>query len=230
MLLLAMLACDPIVPQTITGNLRVGPYLGEGPVTEGDIRIYDGGGVFFDESPINPDGSFEVTGPQSLPLLAVVSGPGLIEASFAGVLGVGPLQVPEGEIYGWSTELMERLRAEFGACGEAPGSVVTGEIRLFGATDSSGSVLIVDEGTAVLYDNDDQPIQACYLNDQGMYDPDAALTGATGRFGFFGLDAGTYRLLYGYDLGGEAVEAELFLTVREEGITPLYPVFIDVPQ
>lgn len=230
LLSLALFACDPVKPVTVTGNVRVGPFMGEGPVTEGRITILDGAGEFFDESPIGPDGTFQVTGPESLPLVAVVDGPGLVESTFAGVLGVGAFQVPEGAIYGWSDELMETLRSDFGACGSVPGAVIAGEIHLFGSEDSNGDVLRIDQGVATLYNTvTGAEASACYLDDLGVYDPDASLTGETGRFAFFGLDAGTYQLVYGYELGGTMVESELFLFVREDGITPLFPAYIDVP-
>jgi hypothetical protein len=231
MLWLALLfGCDPVVAETIAGTLLVGPYEGDGPVRGGTISIYDDAGRLFDSAPIGDGGRFEVTGPQGLPIVASIEGPGLVEAVFVGVLGIGRFDVEQGELYGWSTELMDDLRGRFGSCGAASGAVVAGEIRVFGAESPNGDPVVVTTGYASLADEDGNEYVPCYLDDEGAYDPGAGVTGETGEFAFFGLPAGDYTLRYGYEVAGIDVPAQLLITVRDEAILPMYPLFVDLLQ
>lgn len=228
LIVLALSGCQPTRYQPISGVINVGPYEGDGVATEGTVSILDTDLEVISSGPIGPDGSFEVTGIEGENLVARVDGPGFEAAHFSGHVGIGPLEVPEGEIFAWPTLASFEARTAFGAC-SVPGAMVPGEIRIFGVTDDQGVSPSLNNAWAFLYGSDGVEIPACYLDDEGVYDPAATRTGASGRFAFFGVPAGRYDLAYGYDLSDEyVVEHGVAIVVPEDGVVPLYPAWVDL--
>ncbi len=228
MILLALLGCPAPEEQPISGHLRVGPYAGTGPLTEGTITIWDASLQPYATAEVEPDGRFEVMAPVGQRIVAVVEGPGMAPAHFMGTMGLDPLEVPDGELFAYSEAALARVREAFGACvGDGP--LVVGEMRIFGVFDEQGESPILRNGWARLVTGD-ATVEACYLGEDGTWDPSATRTGPDGSFVFSGQPPGVYPLSYGYDLAdGQLMEHRVDLVIPRSGVVPLFPAWVDLP-
>lgn len=228
---LMMFACtsDP-GPQTLSGQLKVGPYEGEGLVSEGTITLLGDDLSVIDTQEVASDGSFELTGPAGSVVVAVVEGPGFVESWFPGRVGAGPTELTTGELFAWPESSDEAFVMPFGACAQ-DGPRVLGEIRFLNLEDDTGVHPVAETGYASLYDLDGEWVaDACYLDDAGAYDPASYDTGATGRFAFFGIDPGVYTMTYGFRIAADdIVEQEVWLAVPESGAAPLFAAWTEFP-
>lgn len=227
MLIVMLAACQPKLGEMI-GTVVDGPF-STTPVSQGTLTVLDREFEQLDEVEVASDGSFSAQSPILERLYARVEAPGALPAMFSGTHpGAEPFEVPLGELYTWTTAHDDELHASFGACARA-GVSVSGDVRLFGAETETGEDLIIANAFATLVDADGNEREACYLDDEGVFAPDAEVTGATGRFAFFDVEPGFHLLRYGYALTDTIpVEFEVPVLVPEQGVAPLYPAWVDL--
>jgi hypothetical protein len=231
--LLALCACEPSVDAVeVRGVATDGPY-SDTPLAGGRIATLDEAANPFAEAEISSVGTFSVTAPTSQTVFVEVSGDGLAPASFSGSSGASPgLAVDDGTFFGVSLSALDAWRAEFVGCeGVGEGGAIVGDVALLGVTDDDGAIVPVAAAWVEVRDAGfGWPYFPCYLDDEGAaVVPDAEVTGATGRFGVFGLPEGVYVMTVGYELFGEPVyEVTWEVWVPEGGVAPRFPVWVEL--
>jgi hypothetical protein len=148
------------------------------------------------------------------------------------VVGLEPIQVVEdGALYGVSEELRATVLAEFTGC---PGTdqdtaLVLGELRLDMVDEVTGGSPTINTGIAEVLKSGETEWLGCYLGDEGVYDPEAAWTGSTGRFLVGGVEPGQYDLAVSAQIvEGVWTEASypLWIPDRPHVVSPWYPAWV----
>lgn len=226
MLLLLALGCvDTTEP--IRGTIRVGPGTVSPPADGATLTIYDDDLELYSRTETAQDGTFSVEGPRGGTVYAEVHGPDFVRSGFVGAVGQGPFDVPDGELFAWTNDAMDALRARYAGCAVQEGGVIHGELRLFGAEGDGGSP-VLRTGFARLLTSDGA-IEACYLDDQGIgWNEGAFITGETGQYALFGVEPGLHRIEFGYFIQEVPVLHELTVFVPEDGIAPQFPAWVDL--
>ncbi|MEZ4319169.1 MAG: hypothetical protein R3F61_16760 [Myxococcota bacterium] len=228
MLALLLLGCAEKVG-VISGTVLVGPGLVGSPLENGKVTILGDSAERFDEATTDRDGRFEATAPIGLNIFAVIEGAGMTPAVFSGSMGQGDFTVEPGFLFAWPEADRATLDQEFSGC-SAPGPVITGEVRLFGATDENGTSPLLQTAFAWVETASGDVIDACYLNEAGdAWDPEAETAGPTARYAVFGLEPGFYDLVYGYYVTPDfPLEHRLTIYVTDGAIAPQYPAWADL--
>lgn len=227
-LALGLWGCAETVGE-ISGTVLIGSVATGDPLAGGTVQILGEDTEIFDEAPIDDQGRFLASAPLGANIYAVVEGPGMVPAGFSGKMGQGAFEVPPGALFGVSQVERDALDAVFGDCAR-PGPALYGEVRLYGFVDEDGVNPLVTTAYASAGPIGQEPAAACYLGaETGEYDPEATLTGPTGRFALFDVPTGLVDLDYGYRVGGSiTVDGTLRLFVPDQGVTPLMPAWVDL--
>jgi hypothetical protein len=196
-----------------------------------EVRGFDFG--LFDTTTADGDGWFEVRAPFQDLIHIVISGDGTVPIAFPGTSGVGDtLIVPQGQLWGMPPSEEASWRADFAGCpgADQPGLIV-GEAHTaipgVDPMDLEGNPIDIN-AFAFLLDGAGARTDACVLDDEGDYDPDGELVGATGRFAFFGVEGGPTTLRVGRRVGEFSMITEWTLFVPEGGAVSLHPALIDL--
>jgi hypothetical protein len=84
-------------------------------------------------------------------------------------------------------------------------------------------------GVVTIIGSDAVTLTTCYLDDDGVYDPDATVTGSQHRFAAFGLPEGPLEVEVTWDAGDEQAPIDTYAyTVAADGIVPMYPALATV--
>ncbi|MCB9678575.1 MAG: hypothetical protein H6737_25965 [Alphaproteobacteria bacterium] len=228
MLALLLLGCTEKIG-LVTGIVLVGPGEVGSPLQDGTVRILGDAAEPFDEGITDRDGRFEATAPLGLNIFAVIEGEGMTPSVFSGTMGQGDLVLPAGNLFAWPETERAALDATFAGC-SGPGAVITGEVRLFGATDDNGVSPLITNAFAWVETPDGERIDACYLDEDGeAWAPDAPNAGPQGRYAVFGLQRGFHQLVYGYHITEDIpLEHRLTLWVEDDSVVPQYPAWADL--
>ncbi len=230
-MLLAVLTLFACAEDTgiITGTVLVGPGEDGSPLVDGTVTILGDDTEYFDEATTDRDGRFEATAPLGLNIFAIVEGPGMVPSVFTGNMGQGTFVVEPGVLYGWPEADRAELDAILEGCSQE-GPVVTGEVRLRGATDDNGENPIIQTAFAFIELPNGDRIDACYLNADGDdWNENALHGGPLGRYAIYGVEPGLHTLVYGYFIDDSdpesAVEHILGVYVTEDAVVPQYPAW-----
>jgi hypothetical protein len=226
-------ACPPkpITEVTLSGTVFDGPDSIDG-VPDASIEVRNVEGTLFDTATADASGSFSVTAPPGEPVFMVTNGFDHVPTSFTFNTGSVDVDIPKNVVWARRAPILDELHAAFEGCDNATAArtSIEGEVRLY-----LGDVTEVDElpivNTALLYiDNGDGTLDAaCYLGDDGQSDPEATITGATGRYALFDVAEGPRILTVTYDADGVSVTTELLVYVPDGGTVPIYPTFVPIP-
>lgn len=195
--------------------------------------------VRFAGSPTDPyttvtadaDGVFSALVPPGSALHVDIEGQGTIPVSFSGSSGYDEVfEVPDGVFFGVPPEEEAAWRADFAGCPRAdePG-MVFGVVRLQLSADpqNDGGNPIELNGFALVEDQDGVSYDACYLDDDGVYAPEARVTGESGRFVVFGVEGGPLRVVIGRRLTDTAsVITESLVYVPSGGAVSYQPAIV----
>lgn len=143
---------------------------------------------------------------------------GHVRTGFSGAIGTQDYIVPDGTLWMRSDEEQAVVDAAFEGCeGLQVDGWVEGEILMALPQDDGVIKSFVETGWARLVDEDGSEREACYLDADGRFDPEAVLTGPTGRFLLPNV-SGMQRIRVGYDLGDvEVYSGELTVFIPEGG-------------
>jgi hypothetical protein len=226
---LTLLACGGEDVGVITGTVLVGPGEDGAPLVDGTVTILGDDTEFFDEATTDRDGRFEATAPNGLNIFAIIDGPQMVPSVFTGNMGQGTFVVEPGILFGWPEADRTAMDTALEGCSQ-PGPVITGEVRLFGATDDSGESPVLQTAFAYVETPTGERIDACYFNDDGTdWDEGAIHAGPHGQYAIYGVEPGFHTLVYGYLLDGADPESEvdhvIAVYVTEDAVAPQYPAW-----
>lgn len=227
LLLASILACGPS-EVTATGVVFSGPGLVT-PVSGGTITIRDGDAEVWDEAPIAADGSFTVLAPADSDLFAEIAADGSPVTTFAGQAALDDFAAEPGTLYALP-DLADRLAPFAGCPGFGGGAVVIGEVRFADLRDAETGGLPIAPNAIVklaIDGSEDRLVTACMLDDEGVWDPDAAQVGNTGRFAFPDLPAGVHELRVGLQVANSGFKYDFYeLWVPDGGVSPWFPATV----
>ncbi|MCP4807628.1 MAG: hypothetical protein GY913_33745 [Proteobacteria bacterium] len=232
-LLLAACAYEAQIVK-ISGVITQGPDSEEGA---SEVTVTSLGPTYEEAGTGITDGRgwVEVDAVGGSPVFLTLEGEGYLPTGFAGSVGLEDLELGDGDVWMRTTDAQDTIAAEFEGCDDGTGtSLVEGLMRhnLAGyEVDDGGDWPIAHEGFVWVTDEDGTVWEACYLDDDGDFDAEAELTGQTGRFAVYGTFSGPVVLTAGYELAGEPYWAtEYYIHVPEGGVSPLYPVYVSLPE
>jgi hypothetical protein len=143
------------------------------------------------------------------------------------------MDLDPGVLWVRGSEDLEAIREEFAGCDgyDQQGAIVEGEVRVFLPVEQPVDELpLVTTASIEIMDADDNSTTACYLDDEGLSDPEATVTGETGRFAVFGLQAGLSWVTIEYTVDDDFESSwEYPILLPENGTAPMYPVLVELP-
>jgi hypothetical protein len=226
-MILILLGCD-LTPSAVTmSGIAWDAPNGEGsPLGGATLDIQDIAYAVVDSVVTESDGSFLAEVPAGEPFFATLSAEGAVPTNFSGAAGLTDFGAPEGFPWVATDAFMADIRTEFAGCPgvDEAGSVIWGEIVVDGI-----GYPVMSLGEARLQAADGTEVTACYLDEEGVYDPEATAVGTLGRFAIFGVPAGEIVMDIRYtDMYGEQpVEFYRFLSPTD-GLVPMYPALIAI--
>ena len=236
MLLLILLACQPKLNEDvlISGEVYAGRAEGSDTLPGAVLRTTNLYTEQVDRTTADAAGRFEILAPPIDTFFFTVTAEGYLPTSVAAAVGTSDTEAPEGAVWARSAADHAAVMADFSSCpgADAAGGVIEGEVRVYLGNTVQGADELPLVTTAALFaeDPNGRIASACYLNDEGVYDGAAVLTGATGRFAMFGLAPGIASVRLSYSIDGTAVpEQYSSVLVPENGVAPLYPVWAELP-
>jgi hypothetical protein len=234
--LLALTGCDKPLMTTLHGAV----YSSHDPMSGGlpgaSVRIVDGQGAEVASTTTDDSGAFDVELESGQSVFVLVDADGYATSTFTGNVGIeADAEVEDHAIYGVSDQELADVLATFAGCEGAggPGAVVFGEVHEYGLYTNNGAPLVAPQATAVVeHGGDSWP--GCYLDDDGVaHDPDAVMTGASGRFAAFGVGEGRARLVVQTQLDVDLWTYDaypLFVPKSDRRVvSPWYPAFATFP-
>jgi hypothetical protein len=219
----------------MTGVLTDGPGSRD-PASEAAIAVYDEDFDLIDEGTTDAAGRFELRArAQALVHVQTEGGPDTIPVTFPGETGTfNEFVVPDGQLWTFPRSEADAWRTQFAGCPNAEdrSGMLVGEVRLFlnGADEDPVEPLAfvrVERDT----DGDgvpDETVQACYLGEDGNYDPEAQRTGLSARFGVFGIQGGPWELIVARDTNGGTLVVSQQVFIPEGGAVVRLPVFVSL--
>jgi len=150
---------------------------------------------------------------------------GHVPTGFSGVIGTVDYAVPDGVIWMRSDEEQTAVEQAFTGCdGLDVDGMIDGEVLMALPKDGATVKTYVETGWAKVILEDGTEVPACYLDAEGVYDPEAVYTGELGRF-LIPSVSGRIQLRVGYDLGEtEVFSVDMTVFVPEDGLTTLFDV------
>ena len=235
-LLFILTACvEPLITDvTLTGTLSESSDPSSLPVqgTVATITLLD---EEYDCTASNALGDFSLSAPASSNFFVHADATDRVTTTFTGWSGIEDIEVDPGTIWVQSHEALDQIREEFSSCADdiayADGAVVEGEVRLYLPVDENpGSLPLVTTATVEVVDQFGLTTTACYLDDDGVSDPDASVTGQSGRFAIFGLSSGEAVVTITYTVTtGLEETSEYPILLPENGTAPMYPILVALP-
>lgn len=203
------------------------PALGGAEVTLVDAATERIGSVKTDA-----EGAFEIVVPEPGVVFVEITAPDYAVSTFPGIIGAGPVQVvEEGALYGVSEAERAEALATFAGCPGADGAsaIVVGEMRLHIIDTLTGGSPTTGTGVAEVLKSGESTWTGCYLDGEGVYDPEAVFTGLTGKFLVGGVQPGLYDLAVSAEIAtGIWTEAAypLWIPDRPHVVSPWYPAWL----
>ncbi|MFT4625844.1 MAG: hypothetical protein ACI8PZ_004515 [Myxococcota bacterium] len=232
-ILLALGACVE-GPVTMRGTVYSSSEATDG-LARAEVVVLDAAGDKYSKAQAKQDGTFVVDAPYASDIVAEIRAEGFEPVAFPGVTGTDDVfRVGPGSLYGVTSDEHQAWRDLFAGCPGAAdaGGAVFGELRVRELTEPGTDIHpLVKTGSVTVEMENGGLVKACYLDDDGaLYDPDREQTGASGRFGLFGLPAGfgLMTVTYAYTPETSVVE-ETIVYVPKAGISPWFPAWASLP-
>ncbi len=241
----ALSACAPEARDgVLTGIVTVDDADDADPVAAARVRTFDASAARLDDVSTDQDGRFEAAIPWAGGFFVQIEHAAAVPTCFSVVSTSGAVEGGVGDLWLRTAEQVESLRATFSTCptaGEA-GAIVEGQVKVYLPVSQVDDLPAITTARVTLTDPDGVEHTACYLDGRSQSDPDATVTGGTGRFAFFGLPAGVGLLHVEYfidesyvtdtgDTEGALIPGgDLPIWMVEGGVSPLYPFWAAAPQ
>jgi hypothetical protein len=235
MLFMLFLGCiEPLIEEVqLSGILTEIDDSSAAPVEGGEVATY----FIWDEEvdcvEADEAGRFSVIAPASSSFFVQTHATGRVQSSFTGWIGIEDTELDPGVLWVRGVEDLDEIRAEFTGCEghDQAGAIVEGRVRVYLPVDEPVDALpIVTTASVTVMDQDGNTTEACYLDDDGNSDPEATLTGETGRFAVFGLEEGLAWVNVAYIVDDDFEEAwDYPILLAENGTAPMYPVLVALP-
>ena len=146
---------------------------------------------------------------------------------------VDDLDLDPGVLWVRGKDDLDFIQSEFSGCERMAdeGASIEGEIRVYlPVEDSVDTLPLITTANVTYTDEDGNESEGCYLDDKGLSDPNAEVTGETGRFGLFGLNAGLGLLTVSYAVTEDLEQvSEYVVLLPENGTAPMYPLLVELP-
>lgn len=234
-LLLMLVACFPADPDhsVLQGTVRSdsdagGPTLGGATLTS-----YDPAGAEVAQTTANGDGSFELAVPWGGLFAVVVEADGHVPTSMTGFGTTDTVLAPDGAVFARSEAWWLAEQEAWAGCPDlGDGPAVEGILRAYlpVPNDEVDTLPVVSTGELALSLDESSLRYPCYLDDAGAHDPDAVVTGETGRFWFAGAPTGWLVLRSTFTADGTVYDGtEHAVFVPQAGVASLDPAFVDTP-
>lgn len=205
----------------------------EEPVAGVSLEVFDVAMESVDSVDADGEGAFSAQARMGSYFFLSMSADGYVPTGVAGSVGPQDFAIPDGALWMRTEEEHEEALVGFEGCeGLDSGGVIDGEVIMaLPGEDDSLQKMFVSTGWARAILEDGTEVSACYLDDDGVYDPEAVYTGGTGQFVIPNV-SGKIVLAVGYDLGESTMFEGLFTVyVPENGVTSLFDVlWMPLPQ
>jgi hypothetical protein len=229
---LVLLACTD-VPDTVTlrGVVRDAPGTDATPVVA-EVRTFGEDLLPVDTTTSASDGTFDIRIPTMSTFHVHLGGDGWATTVFSGTSAVTDVDAGAGVPWVATPAWIDGTRTAHGACARSAdaGGIVAGEVRTWLPSTPLLELPLTDDAQVAVLDRDAVRHEACYLDDTGASDPDATMTGATGRFAVFGIPAGPLVVGVSWPTpGGERTAAEFLYLMAEDGVVCMLPALTGAP-
>ncbi len=227
------LACEgPTEEVSVSGSVFSDRFDDSEPVAGARVQLLDAGLELSADLETNEAGGFSGPVASGGLLYIDLSAEGYATTSFSGSVGFSDLVLPDRTLWMRTDEELAEIRSEFEGCPGADdpeAGLIEGEVRYFMAVDAVDSAPLVESAWVSAADSESGRVEACYIGEDGTYDPEATLTGEAGRFALFG-PSGVVTVEVGYEIQDEQIEATLYrLYVPGGGVAPFYPFWVSLP-
>lgn len=222
--------CGGVTEVDVQGRLVDAPSAAGEALVGASVALWDDAGEeLLDETQTNENGLYRVVAPVVSVVHLEVSGEGLLPASFTGATGINPrFRVGDADVFGLTEAVATSWQETFSGCPSSEGGLVFGEVRILDILDpDTGEYPVVTKAFVEVELSDGTRYEACYLDDDGVFDAEADRTGDTGRFWIPDVPAGVHRLVVSYDVFGQYDAIEVFpIRVIEGGAAPRFPAWV----
>ena len=202
------------------------------PVAGARVQLLDAGLESTADVETDESGGFSGSAASGGLLYIDLSSDGYSSTSFSGSVGYSDLVLPDRTLWMRTDEELAEIRSEYEGCPGADdpeSGLIEGEVRYFMPVDAVDSAPLVESAWVSAADSESGRVEACYIGEDGIYDPLATLTGEAGRFALFG-PSGVVTVEVGYEIQEETIEATLYrLYVPAGGVAPFYPFWVSLP-
>jgi len=224
-LILSLLACNNIPDVvTVTGEVYDSPADDSQTVAGVEVTFFDGAMEVVDQFVTSDSGAFSAIGRSGSPLYVSMKAEGFMATAISGSLGFEDYDVPDGDLWLRSNEDHSVVVEEFDGCenmSDGDGAV-EGEILMAVPGEGGSYKAWVETAWVTAVTADGVEHRACYLDDDGVFDPEATMTGQTGRFAVWGV-SGPVMLMVGYSISDQPYwSGNFYIYVPEDGVAPLY--------
>ncbi len=234
MLPLFAIACALPIETTTLSGVVTDARDGGAPVAAAAVTLREQFGTIWEETTTDDSGAFTTSVPSNQLFFLHTEAEGFVTTSYTGWAGDAALEVSEEGLWMQTEADLDALREEFTGCAgevDPERGVIEGEVRLLVIEQEDLSELpLVTTASLLAYSESGVAYSACYLDDDGVSDPDAVWTGETGRFAFFNVPPGIISLHLSYDYGGPDDQEDWYYAyLTAGGVAPMYPVAAGMP-
>ena len=192
-------------------------------VADAQVRVLDFALEEVDAVAADSEGAFAAQARFGSYVFLDLSADGYARTGFTGTVGMTDYAIPDGVLWMRTESELDALKSSFEGCPLLEqGGAVEGEILMALPQDGVMMKTFVETGWARVVSEDGEEVEACYLDEDGLYDPEAVYTGPTGRFLIPNV-SGKVQLWVGYDLGETPMyESYSTVFVPDGGVSSLY--------
>lgn len=206
-----------------------------GPLAAGELILFDQDQQEHDRSTTGADGRFEVLAPEGELVFVQVDHPQGAPAYFTGQAGLDPVQdVPDDTWYGVPDWQRAGWEATFDGCeGIGDGGLVIGQVHAFVPGIEVGPDTVVTAARVGILRSsvEEDRIEACYLNDDGVFDPEATRTGDSGMYAVPEVPPGRHMLLIEIEFAEGLFSPNSYTVwMPADGVAPRFPSLVELPM
>lgn len=236
LLFVTLAACFPADPEysVFEGTVRSSPSLDGPPLAGATLTSFAPDGSLFSETTAAENGTFALEIPWGGLFAVVTEADGHVPTSMTGFGVTDTVLAPRGAVFARTLEWWDAEVDRWQDCGDLTGAppVVEGILRVSLPVPNSeiDTLPVVTTGELALNHDSDRVSLPCYLDDDGVFDPEAVATGDTGRFFFADVPTGWATLTSNHTADGVSYDGTVHdVFVPDSGVATLDPAFAKTP-